>query len=170
MPNQAFFADFDVHGGKFAAQYASLNLLRVLCRSTTFVEYAVRYTRREEYLTNVKKGLLLRRKSSKTNTPLPTTTSTETIMKRGGTTMLSDTASNPTGVLIENVPLDDGVTVAEMDTQEQQKKIKEQIDRLRLQQLKKRGHDSDKKVRAIKTQVRRNFGENNDGDEDEIKR
>ncbi len=58
LPNHALFAVFDGHGGKFAAEYASLNLLRVLCRSSTFVEYAEKWSGRKGHLAKVREGLI----------------------------------------------------------------------------------------------------------------
>ena len=54
LPNHSLFAVFDGHGGSFAAEYASRNLLRVLCRSNTFCEYAEKWRGREDYFTGLK--------------------------------------------------------------------------------------------------------------------
>jgi len=54
LPNHSLFAVFDGHGGSFAAEYASRNLLRVLCRSTTFCEYAEKWRGREDYFAGLK--------------------------------------------------------------------------------------------------------------------
>jgi len=42
LPNHSLFAVFDGHGGKFASDYASQNLVRVLSRTSSFAEYAER--------------------------------------------------------------------------------------------------------------------------------
>eukprot|EP00571_Detonula_confervacea_P007758 CAMPEP_0172325312 /NCGR_PEP_ID=MMETSP1058-20130122/53682_1 /TAXON_ID=83371 /ORGANISM="Detonula confervacea, Strain CCMP 353" /LENGTH=459 /DNA_ID=CAMNT_0013041825 /DNA_START=329 /DNA_END=1705 /DNA_ORIENTATION=+ len=120
LPNHALFACFDGHGGKFAAEYASRNLLRVLCRSELFCQYADKCRGRDVYLDGVRDKLKLLDVNKDSTTPSATTATTAT-------------------------------TTAESDNKK------------RLQQLKKRGHDSDEKVRQIKERVRKHMdGENED--------
>ena len=57
LPNHSLFAVFDGHGGSFAAEYSSRNLLRVLSRQLTFVEYAEKWRDRECYLERFVGGL-----------------------------------------------------------------------------------------------------------------
>ncbi|KAL3817819.1 hypothetical protein ACHAXA_002686 [Cyclostephanos tholiformis] len=171
LPNHALFAVFDGHGGKFAAEYASMNFLRVLSRRGTFAEYAVRWSEREGHLAKIREGLTsaaardatttamtmttAARDAMTTTTTVPTTVPTTADIKmsesggdggppRGG----SDDATSPP-------PKAMPTTVAASSGAGGKEKYEE--DRLRLQQLKKRGHDSDERVRAIKEQVRRHF-------------
>jgi len=48
LPGHSMFAVFDGHGGTFAAEYAALNLCRVLSEEPKFLKYAQFITEREE--------------------------------------------------------------------------------------------------------------------------
>lgn len=108
IPNHSLFAVFDGHGGSFAAEYASRNMLRVLCRTPSFVEYAEKWQGRNDYLVGLRDKLSL-------DTKQTTATTKETPPKE----VLND--------------------------------------KQRLQMLKKRGLESDEKVKQIKEQVRKHF-------------
>ena len=117
LPNHALFAVFDGHGGSFAAEYASRNLLRVLTRSTSFIEYAEKWRGRETYLLQLKDKLSLE----------------------------DDTKNTATAA----------DTKAKQEEATPEKEIMD--DKQRLQMLKKRGLESDEKVKQIKEQVRKHF-------------
>lgn len=55
LQNHSLFAIFDGHGGSFAAEYASRNLLRVLSRQSKFVEYTTKWNGRDDYLESVRR-------------------------------------------------------------------------------------------------------------------
>ncbi|KAL9187295.1 hypothetical protein ACHAXT_001398 [Thalassiosira profunda] len=116
LPNHSLFAVFDGHGGSFAAEYAARNLLRVLCRSDSFCQYAEKWRGRETYLRAAMEKL----------------------------SIAGDASSEE-------------ATKATMETTEEDKTPEKMDDRQRLQQLQKRGRESDEKVKQIKEQVKRHF-------------
>ena len=157
LPNHSLFAVFDGHGGKFAAEYASRNLLRVLCRSESFIQYAIQFTAREEYLLSVKQRLMKPTAASAAAAANPAVEATIDMTIPAVAVTATTTAIN--NEIDEEHNNNSSSTIIPPQ---------EKLDRLRLfQQLKKRGHESDEKVRAIKAQVRRHFGDNvNSGDDD----
>ena len=161
LPNHALFAVFDGHGGKFAAEYASLNLLRVLCRSSTFVEYAVRWSGREGHLAKVREGLISASSSTRSSCTMTATSEDSKSVGFGAMTSGGDDVENNDSTS-RNVP------PTTTSTKEEEEDTADKSDRLRLQQLKKRGHDSDEKVRVIKEQVRRHFAADPVFDGDDI--
>jgi serine/threonine protein phosphatase PrpC len=58
LQNHSLFAIFDGHGGSFAAEYASRNLLRVLSRQDKFVEYTKKWNGRDDYLESVRRNVV----------------------------------------------------------------------------------------------------------------
>lgn len=161
LPNHALFAVFDGHGGKFAAEYASLNLLRVLCRSSTFVEYAVRWSGRKGHLAKVREGLISASISKRSSSTMTAEEEESRGVGFGATTSGGDDGGN-NDATSRNVP------PTTTSTKGEEEDATEKSDRLRLQQLKKRGHDSDEKVRAIKEQVKRHFAADAVFDGDDI--
>lgn len=118
--NHALFAVFDGHGGSFAAEYASRNLLRLLCRSAGFIEYAEKWRGRDAYLASLRNKLSL---------------------EDGGKRKKVDNVAAPN----------------RMSGSEETPEKEELDDKQRLQMLKKRGLESDEKVKQIKEQVRKHF-------------
>ena len=161
LPNHSLFAVFDGHGGKFAAEYAARNLLRVLCRSDTFVQYAVQFTEREGYLLSVKQRLQQQQEEKKDESLVVTDNNADAIVSTKEATMVITTQ----GVAAATAT---ATTINEIDEENNNNSTvipQEKLDRLRLfQQLKKRGHESDEKVRAIKAQVRRHLGDDENDD------
>ena len=163
LPNHSLFAVFDGHGGKFAAEYAARNLLRVLCRSDTFVQYAVQFTEREGYLLSVKQRLQQQQEEKKDES-LVTDNNDDAIVSTKEAMMVITTQ----GVAAAAAAAATATTINEIDEENNNNSTvipQEKLDRLRLfQQLKKRGHESDEKVRAIKAQVRRHLGDDENDD------
>ncbi len=109
------------------------------------MEYAVRWSEREGHLAKVREGLM----SASTRDTAATTMSTA---------MTYDSNESKVGG-DDDAPTSPPTTMPAMDATPSNagEKERDEEDRLRLQQLKKRGHDSDERVRAIKEQVRRHF-------------
>ena len=125
LPNHALFAVFDGHGGSFAAEYASRNLLRVLTRSSSFIEYAEKWRGRDTYLLGLKERLSLEDDKKTTTTTTTAKADTKGAKEEG------EVATPEKEVIMD--------------------------DKQRLQMLKKRGLESDEKVKQIKEQVRKHF-------------
>jgi serine/threonine protein phosphatase PrpC len=129
LPNHSLFAIFDGHGGSFAAEYASRNLLRVLSRQSKFVQYAEKWRDREDYLRGVQGGVSYKDNNSSNEKE-----------KRDGRMepQQSETTNTNTSTTTEE---EDG-----------------DVDKQRLQELLQRGRESDETVEKIKERVRRHLG------------
>ena len=183
LHNHSLFAVFDGHGGKYAAYYSSQNLLRILSRNSNFVQYARGWNGRGEYLEKVKRecGCSSRLNgggggkeklggiSSKTTSMKDAESSTST---RGNVlgTARSESGSDGDG----NNENDDATSTTSIPTATTNPTTASNTmeddndDRhRRLRQLKKRGHECDERVRAIKDQVRRCFEETEEEEEEE---
>ena len=127
LPDHSLFAVFDGHGGQFAADYSSRNLLRVLSRQDKFVSYAARWNGRAGYLDGLRGELA------------------EEDAKAG------DNANADAGD--DSNSAEDAASSPASTTEDDEKDDRER----RLQQLRDRGMQSDEKTKKIKEQVRRHL-------------
>ena len=128
LPDHSLFAVFDGHGGRFAADYSSRNLLRVLSRQERFVSYATRWNGRADYLDGLREELA---------------------REDGG----ADDADGDAGDGGDKdgggpapSPVADGAAAADAEDRE-----------ARLRRLRDRGAQSDERTRRIKERVRRHL-------------
>ncbi len=200
LHNHSLFAIFDGHGGKFAANYSSLNLLRILSRNSNFVQYARKWNGRVDYLENLKRECGRKRsnrrggskkkkeeevvvdiQSGKT-TSIPSriadyADAESLVSSRGKQVTTSKGADNEDDEIENSIP--EATTAAAAKTTNAMDNINddnEKSDKVRaddviderhqrLRQLKKRGHECDERVRAIRDQVRRCFADEEEGEE-----
>ena len=127
LPDHSLFAVFDGHGGQFAADYSSRNLLRVLSRQDKFVSYAARWNGRAGYLDGLRGELA------------------EEDAKAG------DNANADAGD--DSNSAEDAASSPASTTEDEEKDDRER----RLRQLRDRGMQSDEKTKKIKEQVRRHL-------------
>lgn len=214
LHNHSLFAIFDGHGGKYAANFSSHNLLRILSRNSNFVQYARGWNGRMDYLEQLKRecgcsssdengGKKEPKNVGDTFGKTTAESSTSTIDKSTTATLKSGDNGDGSGNEKENAstykpqpseaadaemgsinsqpfpPSISGSTTTRttaMNTSDSIGNDDEVVDDIderhrRLRQLKKRGHECDERVRAIKDQVRRCFEEDaedsNEGDEED---
>ncbi|KAL7429475.1 hypothetical protein ACHAXH_002442 [Discostella pseudostelligera] len=230
LHNHSLFAIFDGHGGKYAANFSSHNLLRILSRNSNFVQYARGWNGRMDYLEKLKRecgctsssggggggggggdsrsDLNVGKKTNdvgETSGKIYAESSTSTIDKSTSGSSVSGDNGGGSGDVTENASTNhppptaaaadaetgssnskpslsstssstpsNETTTNTIENNDNDNPVVDDIDERhrRLRQLKKRGHECDERVRAIKDQVRRCFKEdaedsNEEDDEDD---
>eukprot|EP00581_Thalassiosira_minuscula_P032592 CAMPEP_0183765896 /NCGR_PEP_ID=MMETSP0739-20130205/11219_1 /TAXON_ID=385413 /ORGANISM="Thalassiosira miniscula, Strain CCMP1093" /LENGTH=728 /DNA_ID=CAMNT_0026004617 /DNA_START=39 /DNA_END=2225 /DNA_ORIENTATION=+ len=140
LPNHSLFAVFDGHGGSFAAEYAARNLLRVLCRSPTFVEYAEKWSARDDYLQSVKSSKQQQQQQQQQNKNKQQQTKKKAKV----------TAEEANEYLTQQEEREEGAAAGVGDGGSNS-------DEERLRQLQKRSRESDEKTGLMKEQVRKHL-------------